>query len=78
MNSALDFEQPIVDLEAKIEELRRVDADGGLDLQREIGSLQQKSLNLQGSILIAQRLANYPGCPTSPTAAHPRLHTEGI
>jgi len=46
MNSALDFEQPIVDLEAKIEELRRVDADGGLDLQREIDRLQQKSLKL--------------------------------
>ncbi|NBP93791.1 MAG: acetyl-CoA carboxylase carboxyl transferase subunit alpha [Gammaproteobacteria bacterium] len=46
MSSPLDFEQPIVDLEAKIEELRRVDADGGLDLQREIDRLQQKSIKL--------------------------------
>ena len=43
MSSSLDFEQPIVDLEAKIEELRRVDGDGELNLQREIERLQGKA-----------------------------------
>ena len=35
MANSLDFEQPIVDLEAKIEELRRVESAGELDLQND-------------------------------------------
>ena len=50
MSSSLDFEQPIVDLEAKIEELRRVDGDGELNLQREIERLQGKSRKLTRDI----------------------------
>ena len=50
MSTSLDFEQPIVDLEAKIDELRRVDSDGELNLQREIKRLQTKSHKLTREI----------------------------
>ncbi len=46
----LDFEQPIADLEAKIEELRRVDADGGLNLSAEIERLELQSHKLTREI----------------------------
>ena len=39
----LDFEQPIADLEAKIEELRFVQDDSAVDISQEIGRLQKKS-----------------------------------
>ena len=39
----LDFEQPIADLEAKIEELRFVQDDSALDISEEIARLQKKS-----------------------------------
>ena len=41
--SFLDFEQPIAELEAKIEELRHVTTDPNLNLQDEITRLQAKS-----------------------------------
>ena len=69
MSSSLDFEQPIVDLEAKIEELRRVDGDGELDLQREIERLQEKSRKLTRDIFASldawqiTQLARHPQRP---------------
>ena len=45
----LDFEQPIVDLEAKLEELRRVGNDNEIDIKKEIDRLQEKSLSLTES-----------------------------
>ena len=45
----LDFERPIAELEAKIDELRRVEADPGLDIEEEIARLQRKSLELTKS-----------------------------
>ena len=45
----LDFEQPIVELEAKLEELRRVGSDNEIDIQKEIERLEQKSLVLTES-----------------------------
>ena len=45
----LDFERPIAELEAKIDELRRVEADPGLDIEEEIARLQRKSLELAKS-----------------------------
>jgi acetyl-CoA carboxylase carboxyl transferase subunit alpha len=44
----LDFEQPIAELEAKIDELRHL--DGGMDLLHEIAALESKSKNLTESI----------------------------
>src|SRR5690625_3559050 len=45
----LDFEQPIAELEAKIEELRHV-SDPGLDINEEIERLQAKSEKLTRNI----------------------------
>lgn len=42
----LDFEQPIADLEAKIEELRFVQDDSAVDISEEISRLETKSLGL--------------------------------
>jgi len=44
--SFLDFEQPIADLETKIEELRFVQDDSAVDISEEIARLQVKSQNL--------------------------------
>lgn len=46
----LDFEQPIVELEEKLEELRRVGADNDIDIQKEIDRMKEKSLSLTESI----------------------------
>lgn len=46
----LNFEQPIADLEGKIEELRLVGADTDLNISEELGRLQEKSSKLTESI----------------------------
>ncbi|OGT26009.1 MAG: acetyl-CoA carboxylase carboxyltransferase subunit alpha [Gammaproteobacteria bacterium RIFCSPLOWO2_02_FULL_42_14] len=46
----LDFEQPIAELEEKIEELRRVSTDQDINITDEINKLQQKSAELTRSI----------------------------
>lgn len=46
----LDFEQPIAELEAKIDELRLVGHDAKINIQEEIDRLQKKSLALTDSI----------------------------
>ncbi|MBI2314372.1 MAG: acetyl-CoA carboxylase carboxyltransferase subunit alpha [Betaproteobacteria bacterium] len=46
----LDFEQPIAELEAKIEELRYVQDDSALDISEEIRRLQKKSQTLTKDI----------------------------
>ncbi len=46
----LEFEQPIADLEAKIEELRLVGDDNELNIEEEISKLQGKSRNLTKSL----------------------------
>ena len=49
-NTFLDFELPIAELEAKIEELRYVQDDSALDISEEIGKLQKKSQTLTKEI----------------------------
>jgi len=46
----LEFEQPVAELEAKIEELRRVGDDNELNIQEEIERLEKKSIALTESI----------------------------
>ena len=65
----LDFEQPIADLEAKIEELRHVDTESEINIDEEIDRLQANSRDLSKSIFsnlsawqIAQ-LARHPQRP---------------
>ncbi len=42
----LDFEHPVAELEAKIEELRYVQDDSAVDISEEIARLQKKSGSL--------------------------------
>jgi len=49
-NTFLDFEQPLAELENKIEQLRFVQADSAVDISEEIGRLQQKSQALAKDI----------------------------
>jgi len=65
----LDFEQPIAELEAKIKELRYVGSDNAMDLEEEIGRLEQKLeartksiFSSLGSWQISQ-LARHPNRP---------------
>lgn len=46
----LDFEQPVAELESKIDQLRFVQDDSALDISEEIDRLQQKSQSLTKSI----------------------------
>ena len=46
----LEFEQPIAELEAKIDELRYVQEDSALDISEEISRLQKKSNTLTKEI----------------------------
>ncbi len=46
----LEFEQPVADLEAKIEELRRVGHDNEINIQEEIDRLETKSRTLTESL----------------------------
>jgi acetyl-CoA carboxylase carboxyl transferase subunit alpha len=62
----LDFEQPIAELEAKIEELKHVTPDGGVSLQDEIARLKQKSAQLTQSIF-----ANLTPWQITQLARHP-------
>src|SRR5205814_6114087 len=49
-NTFLDFEQPIAELETKIEELRYVQTESAVDISEEIDQLSKKSLQLTKDI----------------------------
>ncbi|HSC80247.1 MAG TPA: acetyl-CoA carboxylase carboxyl transferase subunit alpha [Chitinolyticbacter sp.] len=63
----LDFEQPIADLQAKIEELRLVGNDNALNIGDEISRLQDKSRTLTESIF-----GNLSSWQISQMSRHPR------
>ena len=63
----LDFEQPIADLQAKIEELRLVGNDNSLNISDEISRLQDKSNTLTESIF-----GNLTSWQIARMARHPR------
>jgi acetyl-CoA carboxylase carboxyl transferase subunit alpha len=50
MKAFLEFEQPIAEIEAKIEELRFAQDDSAVDISEEIGRLQKKSATLTKEI----------------------------
>ncbi|MDA1108008.1 MAG: acetyl-CoA carboxylase carboxyltransferase subunit alpha [Proteobacteria bacterium] len=68
----LDFEQPIAELEAKIEELRFVDSDNAINLSDEISRIEAKSRKLTESIFASltswqiSQLARHPQRPQMP------------
>src|ERR1700744_4151748 len=67
----LDFEQPIAELEAKIEELRHVTSESEGNIQEEIARLQAKSRQLTTSIFASltpwqiPQLAPHPPRPST-------------
>ena len=65
--SFLDFEQPIAELEAKIEELKHITADSKINLQEELGKLQAKNRQLTTSIF-----ANLSPWQITQLARHPQ------
>jgi len=68
-NTFLEFEQPIAELEAKIEELRYVQEDSALDISEEIARLQKKSHALTKEIygkLNAWQIAQVARHPARP------------
>ena len=65
-NNFLEFEQPIADLEAKIEELRYVSDDSELNITDEINKLRNKSTELTQSIF-----KNLTAWQISQLARHP-------
>src|SRR6185312_6996663 len=63
----LDFEQPIAELEAKIEELRHVTSESEVNVQEEISRLQAKCRQLTTSIF-----ASLTPWQITQIARHPR------
>lgn len=63
----LDFEQPIAELEAKIEELRLVGADTEINISDELNKLLEKSRNLTESIF-----SNLSAWQISQLSRHPK------
>ena len=65
----LDYEQPIAELEAKIDELRYMSSDSDLNITEEIQKLQQKSVELTQSIFSSltpwqtTQMARHPQSP---------------
>ena len=66
-NSFLDFEQPIAELEAKIEELRYVQDESAVDISEEMARLQKKSQALTQEIY-----AKLSAWQISQVARHPQ------
>lgn len=77
----LDFEQPVAELEAKIEELRLVSNDSEINISDEISRLQSKSRDLTKSIfksLTAWQIVQLARHPLRPYSLDyiPRIFTE--
>ncbi len=71
MASNLDFEKPIIELEQKIEELRRFTDESGVDLSDEVEKLESRLAQLSNSVYDnlsswqRVQLARQPGRPTT-------------
>ena len=66
MRNFLDFEQPIADLEGKIEELRHIANDDGINIADEVGKLQIKAERM-----LVQTYANLTPWQKVQVARHP-------
>ena len=75
MRHFLEFERPIAELEGKIEELRHLSTDGGLNIADEVGRLESKADRLlRQTYAQADAVAEGAGGAPSRAAALPRLH----
>ncbi|MBV9017755.1 MAG: acetyl-CoA carboxylase carboxyl transferase subunit alpha, partial [Alphaproteobacteria bacterium] len=66
MRHFLDFERPIAELEGKIEELRHLSTDSGLNIAEEVGRLE-----LQANRLLRQTYARLTPWQKVQVARHP-------
>ena len=79
----LDFEQPIAELEAKIEELRHVTSESEVNIKDEISRLQAKSRQLTRNIFAnltpwqITQLARHPQRP-DPAYFLEQIHSEDV
>ncbi len=72
--SFLEFEQPIAELEAKIEELGHVGSDSKVNIAEEIARLQKKSRQLTTiDLRLADALADHPAGAASAASLHAGL-----
>ena len=75
MRHFLDFERPIAELEGKIEELRHLSNDSGLNIAEEVGRLEaQADRAAAPELCAADAVAEGAGGAPSRAAALPRLH----
>ena len=70
---SLDFEQPIAELENKIEELRYVQTESAVDISEEIEQLGKKSLQLTKDIYSQLTLADHQDRASRRPALHAGL-----
>jgi acetyl-CoA carboxylase carboxyl transferase subunit alpha len=63
----LDFEQPIADLQAKIDELRRVGFDNEINISEEIAKLEEKSRKLTESVFLNPAPGRFPSLSGTPS-----------
>jgi len=59
-NTFLEFEQPLAELEGKIEELRYVQSDSAVDISEELSRLQQKARRWPRTFTPSSRLGKRP------------------
>ena len=69
----LDFEQPVAELETKIEELRYVQSESAVDISEEIDRLSKKSLQLE-----PVALAGHADRAAPAAALHARLRERDL
>jgi acetyl-CoA carboxylase carboxyl transferase subunit alpha len=74
----LDFEQPIADLEGKIEELRYVQTESAVDISEEIDQLSKKSQQLTKDIYATSRRGRSPRLPATRASLHAGLCQRNI
>ena len=75
----LDFEQPIAELQSKIDELRYVHEDSAVDISDEITRLRKKSQQLTKEIYSKlSSVADRAGRAASAAAVHARLYRRHV
>ena len=71
----LDFEQPIAELEVKIEELQLVGSDNDLNISEEIHTLREKSTKLTEKIYASLGAWEIVKVARHPAPLHAGLHS---
>ena len=60
MSAILDFEKPIMEIQEKIEELKKISVESGMDLDKEIETFDNKQRIIEKNcILILNHLKNF-------------------